>query len=148
MLPGNRVCGRSLEGSLVAGSVPEFSARAAGKRRVVGSSPDIMIPPIRCLPRVALLTGLTVPAHAQNVVLTGSLSGRATNPSGAMVLGAQVMVRNLTTGVQQFATTNHDGLYHFSGVMLRAVPLWPVSKVSRMFRLVRVLVGRVLICGS
>ena len=54
---------------------------------------------------------------AQNVVLTGALSGRVTDQSGAVVPGVSVVVRNLATGVQQSAETNHAGLYWFPAVM-------------------------------
>ena len=54
-----------------------------------------------------------LPLPAQNVVLTGALGGRVTDPSGAVVPRASVVVRNLATGVQQFAETNHAGLYRF-----------------------------------
>src|SRR5208337_3442775 len=50
---------------------------------------------------------------AQNVVLTGALSGRVTDQSGAVVPGASVVVQNLKTGVKQSAETNHTGLYRF-----------------------------------
>jgi hypothetical protein len=50
---------------------------------------------------------------AQNVVLTGALSGRATDESGAVLAGASVIVRNLATGVKQSAETNFTGLYRF-----------------------------------
>ena len=50
---------------------------------------------------------------AQNVVLTGSLSGRVLDQSGAVVPGASVVVQNLATGVQQTATSNRAGLYQF-----------------------------------
>ena len=50
---------------------------------------------------------------AQNVVLTGALSGRITDQSGAVVAGVSVVVQNLETGVKQSATTNHSGLYRF-----------------------------------
>src|SRR5579863_2831281 len=50
---------------------------------------------------------------AQNVVMTGSLGGRVTDPSGAVVPGASVVARNLATGVEQSAVTNHMGLYRF-----------------------------------
>ncbi len=50
---------------------------------------------------------------AQNVVLTGALSGRATDQSGAVVPGASVVVQNIETGVKQSAETNHTGLYRF-----------------------------------
>ena len=50
---------------------------------------------------------------AQNVVLTGALSGRITDQSGAVVAGASVVVQNLGTGVKQPTATNHAGLYRF-----------------------------------
>jgi len=54
---------------------------------------------------------------AQNVVLTGSLSGRVSDPSGAVVPGASVVVQNLATGVRQSARTNHAGIYGFPAVV-------------------------------
>ncbi len=54
---------------------------------------------------------------AQNVVLTGALGGRVTDPSGAVVPGVSVVARNLATGVEQTAKTNHAGLYRFPTVM-------------------------------
>jgi len=50
---------------------------------------------------------------AQSVVLTGALSGRATDESGAILAGASVVVQNLATGVKQSAATNFTGLYRF-----------------------------------
>ena len=55
--------------------------------------------------------------NAQNVVLTGSIGGRVTDPSGAVVPGASVVVRNLATGVQQSTETNRGGLYQFPVIM-------------------------------
>jgi hypothetical protein len=43
---------------------------------------------------------------AQNVVLTGSLSGRVSDPSGAIVPDAPIVLQNLATGVQQSAANN------------------------------------------
>jgi Carboxypeptidase regulatory-like domain/TonB dependent receptor len=68
--------------------------------------------------RQALYTVLVVLAScgaltAQNVVLTGALSGRVTDQGGADVPGASVVVQNLKTGVKQSAETNHSGLYRF-----------------------------------
>src|SRR5580700_3050004 len=54
---------------------------------------------------------------AQNVVMTGSLGGRVTDSSGAVVPGASVVARNLATGVEQSAETNHTGLYRFPVIM-------------------------------
>ena len=79
---------------------------------------------------------------AQNVVLTGSLGGRVTDPSGAVVPGASVVVRNLATGVQQSAETNHAGLYRFPVVMPGAYFIAASLKGFRDVQvLVRVLVG-------
>ena len=75
----------------------------------------------RALPfafRLLVCTVILPPAscmwlNAQNVVLTGSISGRTTDPSGAVVPGALVVARNLDTGVKQSAQTSHTGAYRF-----------------------------------
>jgi len=53
---------------------------------------------------------------AQNVVLTGALSGRVTDQRGAVAPGAFVLVRNLDTGVEKSAETTHLGFYRFSAL--------------------------------
>jgi hypothetical protein len=79
---------------------------------------------------------------AQNVVLAGSLSGRVTDQSGAVVPGASVVVQSLATGVQQSAATNHAGLYRFPVVMPGAYSVTASLKGFRDVQvLVRVLVG-------
>ena len=79
---------------------------------------------------------------AQNVVLTGSLGGRVTDASGAIVPGASVVVRSLTTGVQQSAQTNHAGLYRLPVVMPGAYSITASLKGFRDVQvLARVLVG-------
>lgn len=50
---------------------------------------------------------------AQNVVLTGALDGRITDPSGAAIPSASVTLENLATSVQQTADTSHAGIYRF-----------------------------------
>ena len=79
---------------------------------------------------------------AQNVVLTGALSGRVTDQSGAVVPGASVVVQNLGTGVKLSAETNHAGLYQFPAVMPGT---YSIAASRAGFReveaLVRVLVG-------
>ncbi len=54
---------------------------------------------------------------AQNTVLTGSLSGRVTDQSGAVISAVSLVVRNLETGVEQSAETNRAGLFRFPAVM-------------------------------
>jgi hypothetical protein len=79
---------------------------------------------------------------AQNVVLTGSLGGRVTDQSGAVVRGASVVVQSLATGVQQFAETNHAGLYRLPVVMPGTYSITVSVKGFRDVQvLVRVLVG-------
>lgn len=79
---------------------------------------------------------------AQNVVSSGALSGRVTDPTGAVVPEASVDVRNLDTGVTMHAATNHAGLYRFPVVGSGA---YSISVGSKGFReaqvLVRVVVG-------
>ncbi len=62
---------------------------------------------------VMAIVASCVPLTAQNVVLTGSLSGRVTDPSGAIIREASVVARNLATGLEQTAKTNQAGLYRF-----------------------------------
>jgi hypothetical protein len=92
--------------------------------------------------RVFVVLASCVLLTAQNVVLTGALNGRVTDQSGAVVPGASVVVRNLATGVQQSAETNHAGLYRFPVLMPGA---YSITASLRGFRdvqgLVRVLVG-------
>jgi hypothetical protein len=65
---------------------------------------------------VGLLLANCAVLSAQNVVLTGSLSGRVTDQSGAAVPAAQVVLQNLETGVTTSADTNRLGLYRFAAV--------------------------------
>jgi Carboxypeptidase regulatory-like domain/TonB dependent receptor len=80
--------------------------------------------------------------RAQNVVLTGSLSGRVTDQSGSVVPGASVVVENLETGVKKSAKTNHAGLYRFPVLMPGSYSIRASFKGFRDVQaLVRVLVG-------
>jgi Carboxypeptidase regulatory-like domain len=79
---------------------------------------------------------------AQNVVLTGALSGRITDQSGAVVAGASLAVQNLQTGLSQSAETNHSGLYRFP---VLTPGFYSIAATRKGFRdaqaLVRVQVG-------
>jgi len=56
---------------------------------------------------ICLLTLLlTVPAFG---ALTGDLQGTVVDPTGAVITGAQVTIRNLATGVTKTVTTNQNG---------------------------------------
>jgi hypothetical protein len=102
-----------------------------------------MFPSFRAVFLLILLMAVTrASVSAQNVVLTGVLSGRVTDRSGAIVPRASVTVRNLGTGVEQSAVTNHAGLYQFPALMPGT---YSITASLRGFRdvqvLTRVLVG-------
>src|ERR1700722_20126853 len=68
---------------------------------------------------------------AQNVVLTGSVRGRITDQSGAVVGGASVSLKNLETGVKFSATTNHSGIYAFPAL---SPGLYKIAASAKGFR--------------
>ena len=61
---------------------------------------------------VLCLAGLA-PAEAQETVNYASLSGRVTDPQGAVVPGAQVVARQTETNIALEATTDGDGRFRF-----------------------------------
>src|ERR1700722_993474 len=62
---------------------------------------------------VAVLVASCGLMTGQNVVATGSLRGRVTDQSGAVVPHASVVMQSLATGVQESTETNRAGLYQF-----------------------------------
>jgi carboxypeptidase family protein len=66
---------------------------------------------------LVLVLACSISLPAQNVVLTGALSGRVTDQIGAVAAGATLVVRNLATGVQRSSETSHAGLYRFPSLM-------------------------------
>lgn len=67
---------------------------------------------LRFLPLFVVLS-ISISSFAQNAISGGSLSGRATDASGAVVKGASVRLTNEGTGVEQTVTTNGSGIYSF-----------------------------------
>jgi Carboxypeptidase regulatory-like domain/TonB dependent receptor len=60
---------------------------------------------------VGALAGLTLSALLQAQGTNGTIQGTVTDPSGALVSGAKVDVKNLRTGVTRSVTTNEQGRY-------------------------------------
>ena len=86
----------------------------------------------------ACCTSLT----AQNVILTGAISGRVTDRTGAVLLGTPVFVRNLGTGVEQSSMANHAGLYQIRALMPGTYSITASAKGFKDFEaLIRVQVG-------
>ena len=96
----------------------------------------------RLLLAVLFVLSSVLQLRAQNVVLTGAIGGRVTDQTGAIVPGATILVRNLATGLQHSAATNHAGLYQFLALMPGTYSVTATGKGFREIEaLVRVLVG-------
>lgn len=54
----------------------------------------------------------TVAGYAQNI--TGTITGVVTDPTGAVIRGAHVVVHNIDTGVDSQTTSNASGLYRIA----------------------------------
>jgi hypothetical protein len=69
---------------------------------------------IRVVVLLILFTAATIASlSAQNVVVTGAITGRVTDSSEAVVRGANLIVLNSETGVRQSTVTNAVGIYRF-----------------------------------
>src|SRR5689334_859037 len=60
---------------------------------------------------VGVLAGLTLSALLQAQGTNGTIQGTVTDPSGSVVTGAKVDIKNLRTGVTRSVTTNEQGRY-------------------------------------
>jgi hypothetical protein len=69
-----------------------------------------------CLAVLACLLVAVRPASGQTQATTGGIEGTVTDPSGAVVAGAQVTVTNMGTGYAREVTTDSKG--YFSAVLL------------------------------
>jgi Carboxypeptidase regulatory-like domain len=76
---------------------------------------------------------LTMPMFAQNN--TGIISGRITDPTGAVVPGAQITVTQTDTGVDSVSESNGDGLFRVPS--LRDGPYRVVATAAGFKKLVR-----------
>ena len=69
---------------------------------------------LACTAVLALGAALSVtPAAAQETTNSGSIGGRVTDPSGAVVPGAQVTARQTDTNLTRTATTDAEGRFRF-----------------------------------
>lgn len=73
---------------------------------------------IRCVCVLFLCLVAAISCHAQ--VITGQITGRITDPSGALVPDAGVTIKNNDTGLERTVATNKEGYY--------TVPLLPPGR--------------------
>jgi hypothetical protein len=105
--------------SLVAGAPQSFVQQISKPFYV--RRPEVALPETYLLtPQTHEGTLETPPAAEEKAAVSGigvgNLRGLVTDPSGAIIPGATVTVRNDTTGETQTATTNSQGIYNFSNV--------------------------------
>ena len=72
--------------------------------------------------RIAMLLAALFPALLNSQVVTGSISGRVTDTTGAVIAGATIQIQNLETGLSRNAETDSAGRY-----VARNLPVGPYS---------------------
>jgi hypothetical protein len=70
----------------------------------------------RMIQSITLLMTLMFVSAAVAQTVTGTITGEVTDPSGAVVSGAQVVAHNVSTGVDSPTTTNKDGFYRIQSL--------------------------------
>jgi hypothetical protein len=63
---------------------------------------------------------ISITVFAQNAISTGSISGRVTDPTGAVVAGATVTAESVAAGVKLTSKTNGTGFYNFPSLSVGA----------------------------
>ena len=64
----------------------------------------------------SLLAALSVSGSLYGQILNGNIIGNVTDPDGAVVVGATVVLRSELTAVERTLTTENDGNYLFSTI--------------------------------
>jgi hypothetical protein len=135
--------------SLVAGApqsfIQDISQPFYARRPVIALPESVMLTPQsheatverdRLEQYAQLQPGVAGPSHA-----TTSLSGVVKDPSGAVVGGARVTVRNEETGVSQVATTDARGNYRFNDLQAGNSALFVSSPGFKSYNLSNVYLG-------
>ena len=76
--------------------------------------------------RVALMLVMYCPAVLIAQVVTGSISGRVTDTTGAVIAGATIQIQNLEMGLSRTAETDSAGRY-----VARNLPVGPYSVAAQ-----------------
>ena len=133
--------------SLVAGApqsfVQEISQPFYARRPVVALPESVMLTPQSheaTLEQYAKLqTALSSPESASHA--TTSLYGAVKDPSGALVVGARVTIRNEETGGSQVATTDRQGRYRFNDIQAGNSALFVTAAGFQRFNLANIYLG-------
>lgn len=86
-----------------------------------------MMKPTRFLPLFAA-AALLLPANLNAQSIYGTLTGVVSDPSGAVVAGATLQLRDQQSGSQRDTTSNHEGYYTFVSVPPGAYQLTVTAK--------------------
>jgi hypothetical protein len=92
--------------------LPSVPVRCTLQARSIGCAARF---PFLITASLPLLLGLQI--FAQTTVATGSIVGTVTDPSGAVIVGAQVIIGNKATGQKIDLSTNSTGTYN-SGALI------------------------------
>ncbi|MES2221112.1 MAG: carboxypeptidase regulatory-like domain-containing protein [Acidobacteriota bacterium] len=71
---------------------------------------------LRVVQTITLLLSFMFVSAAVAQTVTGTITGEVTDPSGAVISGAQVIAHNVSTGVDSPTTTNSDGFYRIQSL--------------------------------
>jgi len=87
---------------------------------------------------ILIVFSLLVTASLWAQTSRGTLAGTITDPSGAVIKGAQVSLKSLGTGIVRQATTNNEGVYRFDAVDPGAYELSAAMQGFAAYRLANV----------
>ena len=73
-----------------------------------------MTRPLSLLPLYVLLSLVALPSAGQSV--SSEIQGTVKDPSGAVIVGADVTATNLETGMARSTVTDGSGSYHVDGL--------------------------------
>jgi hypothetical protein len=131
--------------SLVAGApesfIQEISQPFYARRPVVPLPQSVMLTPQSHEATVETYAQLQAPPPPTVSHATTSLYGFVKGPSGEVVSGARVTVRNEETGVAQVATTNTQGRYSFNDIQAGNSALIVAAPGFQAFNLTNIYLG-------
>jgi hypothetical protein len=131
--------------SLVAGApqsfIQDISQPFYARRPVVPLPESVMLTPQSHQATLETYNKIQPPAAATPSHATTSLYGIVKDPSGAVVRGAQVTVRNEETGGSQVTTTDAEGRYRFNDIQAGNSAVFVSATGFQRFNLANIYLG-------